>query len=122
MKPQPRNPFEEQTFKLLKKHGNVEYETEKLPYILANNYIPDFPFTTKKGKKFYIETKGEFDALARRKMVAVKVQHPDKDFRIVFYRAATKLRKGSKTTYGMWATKNGFIWADKVPPPAWFKE
>ena len=38
--------------------------------------------------------------------------------------AKSKIRKGSPTTYGEWATKKGFIWADwktqKIPKD-WLK-
>ena len=31
---------------------------------------------------------------------------------MLFMNANNKIRKGSPTTYGEWATKKGFIWAD----------
>ena len=43
----------------------------------------------------------------------VKEQYPDYIFYIFFQNARVKLRKGSKTSYGDWATKAGFIWSDK---------
>ena len=45
------------------------------------------------------------------KMLWVKEQHPDKQFYMLFMNANNKIRKGSPTTYGDWATKKGFIWA-----------
>ena len=34
----------------------------------------------------------------------------------------TKIRKGSKTTYGDWCDKNGIVWAEKQIPEDWFSE
>ena len=35
--------------------------------------------------------------------------------------AKTKIRKGSKTTYGDFCDKNGIIWAEKNIPESWLK-
>lgn len=86
-----------------------EYEPVKLPYVLENNYHPDFAKISPTGaiKATFIEAKGKFTGADRRKMVAVKKAHPDTDIRIVFMRD-NKLSKASKTTYTMWASKHGF--------------
>lgn len=76
----------------------------------------------KKTKKIYIEGKGKFSATDRKKMLLVKAQYPKLDIRFVFYRAAAKIRSGSKTTHAMWAEKYGFKWADKLIPLSWIKE
>ena len=34
----------------------------------------------------------------------------------------TKIRKGSKTTYGMFCDKHGILWAEKTIPESWLKE
>lgn len=81
------------------------YEGIKLPYVLENNYHPDFPSTKIRG--LYIEAKGKFTGADRRKMLAVKERHANCDIRIVFMRD-NKLNKASKTTYTMWAAKHGF--------------
>jgi hypothetical protein len=47
----------------------------------------------------------------RAKMTAVKKENPDKDIRFLFQAPNNRLTKRSKTTYGEWATKNGFKWA-----------
>ena len=34
----------------------------------------------------------------------------------------TKIRKGSKTTYGSYCDKHGIQWAEKEIPRSWFSE
>jgi hypothetical protein len=56
-------------------------------------------------------------------MIAVRDQNPDKDIRFLFANAENPIKKGSKTTYGMWAEKNGFKYADGVEiPKEWIDE
>ena len=89
----------------------AEYEPDKLKFIQPaknRNYCPDF----KIGPNTYIEAKGKFTYEDMDKMLWVKEQHPDKQFYMLFMNANNKIRKGSPTTYGDWATKKGFIWAD----------
>ena len=52
----------------------------------------------------------------------IKEQYPEIDFRIVFYNANQKIKKGSKTTYAMWCDKHGIKWANKTIPPEWVEE
>lgn len=106
--------------------GGVEftYESLKLPvhYEYVSNYTPDF---ISKHTPIILETKGFFhDSVEdRKKLVMVKKQHPEWDIRLVFERASTPIRKGSKTTYGDWATKEGFQWSDKGKvPQEWIKD
>jgi len=107
----PRNPFENELFKKLKKAKvNVQYETEKIPYVIAGHYIPDFIIHTSLGK-IYIEAKGYFRPEAKRKMVAVKRQHPELDIRFVFYR---KRRADIK-----WAERYGFMYSLETIPKEW---
>jgi predicted nuclease of restriction endonuclease-like RecB superfamily len=69
-----RNKFEHRLFTSLKSKGvGATYETERIPYVLAGHYIPDFIIPTPNGK-IYIEAKGHFRPEAKRKMVAVKRQ------------------------------------------------
>ena len=42
-------------------------------------------------------------------MKAVKAANPDLDIRIIFQSPHNKINKRSKTTYSMWAEKNGFL-------------
>lgn len=111
--------FEERVFQELRRLGvKAEYEPHKLPYTLEKNYVPDVLLPN----GIYVELKGEFDADARAKMAAVKRQHPDKDIRLVFLRASNKLRKGAKMTYGEWADRNGYQWAEGGIPIIWIEE
>jgi len=52
-------------------------------------------------------------------MRLIKEQYPKLDIRFVFSRSKTKINKGSNTTYGMWADKYGFPYADKLIPKEW---
>jgi hypothetical protein len=42
-------------------------------------------------------------------MVWVRARNPGLDIRIVFMNARKPIRKGSETSYGDWATANGFL-------------
>jgi len=124
-----RNKFEEKTGDDLTQKGiQFGYETEKLDYSVAGRYLPDFIITRKNGSKVYIETKGNgrsFDGPSRRKLLAVKSQHPEVDLRIVFYsdgKIGATRKDGSRATQSEWAEKNGFKWAIKVIPEAWLEE
>lgn len=88
-------------------HLSIEYETEKLDYVIERNYIPDFVVKFKDGRKMYIEAKGWFRPEDRSKMKAVKRKHPDLDIRIIFP-SNNKLNKHSKTRYSDWCDNVGF--------------
>ncbi len=75
-------------------------------------YIPDF-IIERKGSLLYIEAKGHFRPEAMRKMVAVKVAHPDLDIRFVFY---SKNKK-----YIKWCEKYGFPYAIGDIPDGWLR-
>ena len=93
------------------------YEPEWLPYVIEHRYIPDF-----KIGDIYLETKGWFKSSDRRKMLAVKKANPDLDIRLVFQAPTNKISKRSKTTYAMWAERNGFPWcAYYAIPTSWLK-
>ncbi len=122
-----RNKFETVTESLKKSKVKFEYETEKLSYTITANYIPDFIVTTRSKRKIYIETKGNgrsFDGASRRKLMAVKAQHPDLDIRIVFWSdgkfGATR-KDGTRQTQMGWAEKNGFMAAVREIPDAWLQ-
>jgi len=104
---------------LQKKHVPFEFETLKIPYHRKDSvYTPDFILPN----SIIIEAKGRLHQADRVKMILVKTQHPHLDIRFVFQRAAVKIRKGSKTTYAMWADKHGFPWAEKLIPIKWIRE
>lgn len=120
----PRNKFEQSGQDFLKKvHANFEYEAVKVTYNLSREYIPDFTIFDKKTGKinFHIEFKGFFRAVDQVKMKAVKKTNPDLDVRFVFQNVSKKIRKGAKLTYGEWATKWGFTWAEGSIPKSWLK-
>lgn len=111
MKTKLKNKFEQRIYSQLRRAKvNFKYETEKIPYILARHYIPDFIVNTPTGK-IYIECKGYFRPEAKSKMVAVKKLHPELDIRILFY--ATNKKNIT------WAERHGFKWAVDVIPQEW---
>lgn len=117
---QYRSKFEESFANGLRENGVAfEYESAKIPYVIEHIYNPDWKIQKSSGDYFYVETKGVLDADDRRKMLAVKRQHPNIDIRIIFQKASNPIRKGSKTTYAAWAEKNGFLWSEKTIPNEW---
>lgn len=108
-----KNKFEKRIYGQLKRaRVKFKYEEEKIPYILARHYIPDFVITTPTGK-IYIECKGYFRPEAKAKMVAVKKLNPNMDLRILFYALNKKNEK--------WAVKNGFRYAFGSIPKEWLE-
>lgn len=106
-----RNKFEKKIEKQLRRAKvSFKYESEKIPYVVAYHYIPDFIITTHTGK-LYIECKGYFRPEHKVKMKAVKKQHPELDIRIVFY--------SERPQYIKWAEKHGFKYAIGKIPKEW---
>jgi len=99
---------------------SFEYETVKIKYEVHENrtYTPDFLLPN----GVIIESKGRFTTEDRKKHLLVKKQHPELDIRFVFSNSRNKIRKGSKTSYADWCSKNGFMYADKQIPDEWIKE
>lgn len=98
------------------------FEKLKIKYVIpetVHTYSPDFVLLP---NGIIVETKGLFEVKDRQKHVLIKQQWPTLDIRIVFQRPTDKIAKGSSTTYGQWATKNGIVWATKFIPDAWTKE
>ena len=116
-----RSGIEVKVAKQLEEAGiKVEYETTKIRYVqpeTKHTYTPDFVLPN----GVIIETKGRFVAADRKKHLLIKQQHPDLDIRFVFQRSQNTINKGSKTAYADWATKNGFLYADKEIPDEWLK-
>tara|TARA_R100000664_G_C2720181_1_gene113903 strand:- start:67 stop:486 length:420 start_codon:yes stop_codon:yes gene_type:complete len=117
-----RSGFEHKVSDQLKENKiKFEYETTVIPYIkpeTKHTYTIDF--TLPNG--ILIETKGRWVIEDRKKHLLIKKQHPELDIRIVFMSGKTKIRKGSKTTYGMFCDKHGILWAEKTIPESWLKE
>lgn len=106
----------------LKKSGiEPKYEQLKLSYIIPESnhtYTPDFPVTS----TIIIETKGRFLTADRQKMILLKNQYPEIDFRFIFSNSKARISKKSKTTYADWCEKYGFKYADKIVPKEWTEE
>ena len=104
--------LEVKAWKILKKHiPRVKYEPDAIPYkqpAKERKYTPDF----KVANGVYIEAKGKLDLATRQKMVWFKDMHPRITIIFLFMNPDNKITKRSKTTYGMWATKEGFLWLD----------
>ena len=108
-----KNKFEAKLFNQLKRAKvSFKYESERIPYILARHYIPDFVLLVQ-GKKIYIEAKGYLRPEHKSKMVAVKKLHPAMDIRFIFYSENKK--------YIKWAEKHGFPWAIERIPNEWLR-
>lgn len=106
-----RNKFEKTLDKFLRrKKVNFKYENLKIPYVLASHYTPDWHIQTPTGW-IIVESKGYFRATDKRKMAAVKRQHPELDIRIVFYKEIP--------SYIRWANRYGFRWAIGKIPQEW---
>jgi hypothetical protein len=97
---------------------DFEYETEVFPYVLEKSYTPDWPIRRPDGTTIYVESKGNFDRDARAKMLAVKEQHPDKEFVLLFQRD-NYLYRGAKSRYSNWAARHGFDYAVGCIPLRW---
>lgn len=106
-----KNKFEDKIFKQLKRAKiSFKYESEKIAYILARHYIPDFIIDTPLGK-IYIETKGYFRPEDKAKLRAVKKLNPQIDLRIVFYALKEQNIK--------WCNRHGFKYAIEKIPREW---
>ena len=113
--------FEERVWQAARK-GKTTYHPKPFPYTIERKYTSDFMVKAKKNKKIYVETKGYFTSQDRSKLLRVRHFHPDIDLRLVFQRASNTLSKKSRTTYGEWASKNGFKWAETLIPEEWYNE
>ena len=102
-----RSGLEEKVASLFEELGVIyEYESTQIPYIIQHNYTPDFKLIN----GIYLETKGYWDANDRRKIKAVKQQHPDIDLRMVFQNPYNTISKRSKTTYAQYCDKLSIPW------------
>jgi hypothetical protein len=116
-----RSGLEETIAKDLREAGiSFLYEDKKITYQVnqVRTYTPDFILPN----GIIIETKGRFVVDDRMKHLMIREQYPHLDLRFVFSNSRNKIRKGSKTTYGDWCTKHGFLYADKRIPDEWLKQ
>ena len=114
-----RSMFEAKLATQLKKLGcGFTYEKLSIEYIKKSTYTPDFVLPN----GVIIEAKGVWMVEDRKKHLLVREQHPELDIRLVFQQANNKIRKGSKTTYGMWCDKKNIKWSNKVIPTSWLSQ
>ena len=120
VQPELRSHFEDRVAADLRTRGvPFEYEQDRLAYETAHVYVTDFTLAN----GIIVETKGWFTAADRRKMLDVRERHPERDIRLLFQRAATKLGRGPRSlTYGQWADRNEFLWAEGIVPEHWILE
>lgn len=101
------------------------YEEVSVHYLdepKKRKYTPDFILKKLDGSLMVIETKGWWQTADRQKHVAIKKQHPDLDIRFVFTNENNKIRKGSKTSYGDFCEKHGWLYSSKRIPQEWYDE
>lgn len=117
-----RSGLEVQIAKQLDDNGIAyEYEAHTIRYTIpeeTHRFSPDFVLPN----YIVIEGKGEFTSADRKKIAFVREQHPNIDLRFVFSNSKARIGKKSKTTYGMWCTKHGIPFSDKLVPAAWWCE
>ena len=109
-----RSGLEEKVADLMVELGvKYEYESTKIPYVIAHNYTPDFLLPN----GVYLECKGYWDADDRRKIKAVKAANPDLDLRMVFQAPFNTISKKSKTTYAKYCERLGIPWTSYANIP-----
>lgn len=117
--PKRRSKFEHRVQEALdlRKDLVCKYERDKLPYTIHLQYKPDWTVTKiKDGENekpcvgLYLEAKGRFDYVERRKALGVIVANPSIDLRFIFMRNQL-LYKGSKMRYGDWCDKHNIKWS-----------
>tara|TARA_R100001443_G_scaffold115543_2_gene133546 strand:+ start:4836 stop:5201 length:366 start_codon:yes stop_codon:yes gene_type:complete len=105
-----RNKFEETAGVLLK--DLCKYESEKIPYVIHKNYIPDFVGRNNKNRiNILVEAKGYFRVGDTQKYKSIRDSLPKKT-QLVFllYNPNKKLRKGSRMTMAKWCEKENIKW------------
>ena len=96
----------------------------QIPYIAhdgtEHTYIPDF----KLSNGIYVEAKGVFNAIQRKKLINILDSNPDKDIRILLMRD-NYINRGSKTKYSDWCVKRGIkyhVSSSGHVPEEWYSE
>lgn len=113
-KRKPRNKFEISLDKdLAQSKIKYKYESERIAYVRAGHYRPDFVLESSRGK-IYIEAKGYFRPEHKSILRAVKICNPSLDIRLVFY--------SYKLENIRWAERHGFPYAISKIPKEWYDE
>lgn len=107
-----------------------QYEERKFGFTepaKRRTYTPDFLITTKSGKLLIIEAKGRFRTADRQRHLHFRASNPElPPVRFIFSNPRSRISKDSKTTYGMWCTKNDFMFVKfdpaQVIPQEWLDE
>ena len=93
------------------------YESIRLEYTLEGSYVPDFILPS----GVLVEAKGHLRTEDRRKLRAVKTQHPHLDIRLCFQNANEKIsKKKNSMRYYEWCDRYGFKCCHKVIPADWY--
>jgi len=107
---------------LKKAKVKFEYETEKLAFVepaQVRTYTPDLILGH---GQMYVEIKGRFTALDRKKMSLVIEQNPQLDIRMLLAKDNT-ISKNSRTRYSTWCSKRGIKYAIGTEvPQEWLDE
>ena len=101
----------------LRKNQSRCGDCESTNLVRVGWYTPDFFLST----GYIIESKGRFTAADRRKMIAIKKDHPDLKIVMLFMRD-NKIHKNSSTYYSDWCMENGYEYAIGTPQEAWLNE
>ena len=99
----------------------IEFEPSdlKINYVIPYRYIAVFRLSN----GIIIEAKGYLRPRDRTKMRKIKEQNPSLDIRFVFQVADKRLSKSKNSeTYGEWAERLGYQWAEKTIPLSWILE
>lgn len=119
-----RSGFEKKVATFLQEKGvEFSYEKDRMTYIVPESkhtYIPDF----KLANGIYVEAKGVFNAIQRKKLLCIIQSNPDKDVRILLMRD-NYINKGSKTKYSTWCEKKGIKYHVSLQghiPEEWINE
>lgn len=109
-----RSQLEEKVADLMVNLGvKYEYESTKVAYTIAHNYTPDFVLPN----GVYLECKGYWDPTDRRKIKAIKKQHPELDLRMVFQAPFNRISKKSRVTYAQFCEKLNIPWTSYANIP-----
>jgi predicted nuclease of restriction endonuclease-like RecB superfamily len=110
-----KSQFERKVAQAFKENGiKFEYEPMVVDFTQPEKkrkYTPDFRIKTKKGT-LVVETKGRLTREERQKLIWIRDSNPKLKIILMFMNSSVPIQKGSPTSYGDWAKKNGFEYHD----------